>query len=171
MTNVCMKLLRVRSFRLLALISFIVVLAIPFTIAFAGSASDSVSGTVDDIDWEGTASLSWTSGSGGWIYSGAGLTTADASIDHLYVSTIGSESCYIPFRVVIDTDWNKTNDGFNTWTTGQSGSGWISNGVCSIFPTRKWLNAGAENATTHQVWEGSDHDSGSTDLANTHTMP
>ena len=82
MTNVRMYMifLRVKGFRLLGMISLIVVFAIPITIAFAGSASDSVSGTVDDIEWEGKASLSWTSGSGGWIYSGAGLTTADAPI-------------------------------------------------------------------------------------------
>ena len=109
------------------------------------------SGTVNGIDWNGTAHVGWDgdSGSGGIDYGGEGLTEADSTIDELYVSTRGSEYCG---HIKFDVDWHNDNHVFDTWLVGESGDGWAWVAQCSWFLNSQ--NVIVRNDVEHQVWDG-----------------
>ena len=138
-------------FLVLALLSIAVMLSVGSVSAWWENDSDSDSGTVNGVDWDGTATVGWSAPvpPGLIQYGGAGLTESDSVIDELYVRTRGSEYCG-PFRM--DIDWDKDNGVFDTVVVGESGTGSSSSFVCAFWYWQP--NVVVRNDVWHQVWDG-----------------
>jgi len=114
-----------------------------------------VSGTVDDTDWEGRVNLGWKAPQKEKpSYGGTAFTEADEVIDEMYVSTKGSKWCGSKTRLSIS--WYQSGLVNDTWIVGRSGKGTFSNWECLWHPA--W-NVTLKNEAEHRVWDDNDSDS------------
>lgn len=138
------------------LLAFGLIVALIATIAVEGIVlAWSAGGTVGGVDWTGTSSVNYWADGGLVKYSGTSFTEAENVIDHLYVSSTGSRLCG-PFTQ--GTDWNLTNNAYDTWITSRGGNGSTTAGSCSWYYPNPYIVV--QTYGTHQVWNDSEQDSG-----------